>query len=173
VGQEILVRPHNAGNAIKKGMIMRLITCLVLCLTVYGSSGATVAVQPQSDCENVRGTVEAQFFNPSGCPVAAIAGTVFDETGTQVGTTSACVLSLDQNGAGSMEAALTHAYSIGGLNFSTNDQGVLTEISPGLFRFENRLTIVEGATGFLRAHGLVNFTSGEIDLTFTGRICVE
>ena len=167
------MREHMAGNAIKKGITMRLIICLVLCLTVYGSSGVTSAVQPQSDCQNVRGTVEAQFFSPSGCPIAAIAGDVFDETGTQIGTTTACVLSLEQRGAGSTEAVLSHAYSIGGLNFSTNDQGVLTEIAPSLFRFENRLTIVEGATGFLRAHGLVNFASGEINLTFNGRICIE
>lgn len=151
---------------------MRLIICVVLCLTVYGSSGITLAVQPQSDCENVRGTIDAQVTNLTGCPIALIAGDVFDETGTQVGTTTACLVSLDPRGSGSLEAVLTHAYSIGELNFSTNDRGVLTEIAPSLFRFENRLTIVDGATGFLRAHGLVNFASGEINLTFNGRICV-
>lgn len=152
---------------------MRVIICLVLSLTVYGSSGITSAAQPQSECENVRGTIEAQISNLSGCPIASIAGDVFDETGTLVGTTTACLVSLDQRGTGSIEAVLTHDYSIGGLNFSTNDQGVLNEIAPSLFRFENRLTIVDGATGFLRAHGLVNFVSGEINLTFNGRICVE
>jgi hypothetical protein len=153
---------------------MRVMICLLLCLVVCGWSSVTPAVQPQSDCQNVRGTVEAQITGTSGaCPVATIAGEVFDETGTQIGTTTACITSFDQRGNGAIHAELTHDYSIGNLNFSTNDQGVLTLIGPNLFRFENRLTIVDGASGFLRAHGLVNLASGEINLTFNGRICVE
>ncbi|MGH9882876.1 MAG: hypothetical protein ACRD6N_15670 [Pyrinomonadaceae bacterium] len=153
---------------------MRLIICLVLCLTVCGWSNVTPAVQPQSDCENVRGTVEAQITGMSdACPVATIAGVVFDETGTQIGTTTACILSLDQRGNGSIPAELTHVYSLGDLNFSTHDQGVLNLIAPDLYRFENRLTIVDGASGFLRARGIVNFASGEINLKYNGRICVN
>ena len=159
---------------------MRFIICLVLCLIIYGLSGTTSAVQSQSDCENVRGTIEAQVGIFSCHGLASIEGDVFNETGTQIGTTTACLLTLDPRGAATgsllnrtLGTVMTHNYSIGGLNFSTEDEGVLTEISFGLFRFENRLTIVDGATGTLHAHGLANFSTGEIDLTFNGRICVE
>lgn len=153
---------------------MRLIICLVLCIAVCGLSNTAPAVQSQTGCQNVRGTVEADITGTSGaCPVATIEGQVFDETGTLIGSTSACITNFEQLGNGAIHADLSHEYSIGPLNFSTDDQGVLTEIAPDLFRFENSLTIVDGATGFLRAHGTVNLDSGEINLTFNGRICVE
>lgn len=153
---------------------MRLIICLVLVVAICGSAAITQAVQPQSDCQNVRGTVEAQITGTSSaCPVATIEGDVFDETGTHIGTTTACITDFIERGDRTLHAELSHSYTIGNLNFSTADDGVLTQIAPNLFRFENRLSIVDGATGFLRAHGLVNFVTGEIDLTFTGQICVE
>jgi hypothetical protein len=151
---------------------MRFMMSLVLCFALCGSAGITSAVQVQSDCQTVRGTVEAQIIGSGGGCLATIAGDVFDETGTQIGTTTACIQSLFQEQEnGAIHAELTHSYSIGSLNFITQDEGVLTMVGPELFRFENRLTVVGGATGFLRAHGLVHFDTGEIDLTFTGRIC--
>jgi hypothetical protein len=153
---------------------MRIIVCLVLSAAVCGWSSITPAVQPRSGCENVRGTVVAQITGTStACPFGTIEGDVFDEAGSLIGTTAACISDLAPRGNGAFHADITHLYSIGNLNFSTEDQGVLNEIAPNLFRFENRLTIVDGATGFLRAHGLVNTDSGEINLTFNGRICVE
>ncbi len=153
---------------------MRLVLCLLLVGVVCVWPSFTPAGRSQSDCENVRGTVDAQITgNSNACPVATIEGDVFDETGTQIGTTTACITNFDQRGNGAIHADLTHQYSIGNLNFATHDQGVLTEIAPNLFRFENRLTIVDGASGFLRAHGLVSLATGEIDLRFNGRICEE
>jgi hypothetical protein len=153
---------------------MRFMISLVLCFALCGSVGMTSAMQIESDCQAVRGTVEAQITGTStACPFATITGDVFDETGTQIGTTTACITNLIPVGDRSLQAELSHTYSIGGLEFTTNDDGVLTMIGPNLLRFENRLTIVDGATGFLRAHGLVHFDTGEIDLTFTGRVCAN
>ncbi|HEY8224269.1 MAG TPA: hypothetical protein VIG25_03255 [Pyrinomonadaceae bacterium] len=110
--------------------------------------------------------------NSTACPVATIAGQVFDETDTLIGVTTACITDFEQIGNGSIHAELSHSYSIGNLNFSTIDQGVLTLIAPNTYRFENRLRIVEGASGFLRARGTVNVGSGEIELAYNGHICV-
>jgi hypothetical protein len=154
-------------------MIMRLVICLVLVLALCGTASTAPAVESASGCENVRGTVEAQITGTSSsCPGGTIVGDVFDESGNQIGTTTACIISADDKG-NTLHADLTHTYTIGNLNFSTVDQGVLSLIAPNLFRFENRLTIVDGASGFLRAHGTVDVSTGEINLAFNGQICVE
>jgi hypothetical protein len=130
-------------------------------------------VESARDCENVMGTIEADIAGRnSSCPEGVIVGTVFDKDGNQIGTTTACILSVDQRG-NSLHAELTHNYTIGNLSFSTVDQGVLSLIAPNLFHFENRLTIVDGASGFLRAHGTVDFSFGHINLAFNGQICAE
>ena len=152
---------------------MRLVICLVLILALWGSSSSAPAVESASGCENARGTVEAQITGTSSsCPGGTIVGDVFDESGNQIGTTTACIISADDKG-NTLHAELAHEYSIGNLNFSTADQGVLTLIAPNLFNFANRLTIVDGASGFLRAHGTVDVQTGEISLAFNGQICVE
>lgn len=152
---------------------MRFVICLVLVFAICGSSSNAPAFEPASGCENVKGTVEAQIIGlSSSCPGGTIVGDVFDEIGTQIGTTTACIRSVDDKG-NTLQAELTHDYSIGTLNFSTQDQGVLALIAPNLYHFENRLTIVQGASGFLHARGTVNVETGEINLGFNGRICVE
>jgi hypothetical protein len=151
---------------------MRFVVCLVLIFAICGSSTIAPAVESASGCEHAKGTVEARIIGSSASCPFIIAGDVFDENLTHIGTTSACLMSAENKG-NVLPAALTHDYSIGDLNFSTVDQGVLTLIAPNLFRFENRLTIVEGASGFLRAHGTVDVDSGEILLDFNGQICVE
>ena len=150
---------------------MRFLICLIVVFAIGGLS-STVAMTFASECDVVRGTVEARIIGATpSCPTA-IVGEVFDESGIQIGTTSACLINAEGNG-NALHADLTHQYAIGNLNFTTVEEGVLTLIAPDLFRFENRLTIVDGASGFLRAHGTVNMSSGEINLAFNGQICVE
>ncbi|HEU4875588.1 MAG TPA: hypothetical protein VFT44_20935 [Pyrinomonadaceae bacterium] len=151
---------------------MRFIICWILMLAIFGSSNIAPAPKAASKCDNVRGTVEAEIIGSNADCAVVIVGDVFDVAGTHIGTTMACVISADEKG-NTLHAELTHDYSIGNLNFSTVDEGVLTPIAPGLFRFENRLTIVDGASGFLRAHGTVNFANGEINLAFSGQVCAE
>jgi hypothetical protein len=98
---------------------------------------------------------------------------VFDGTDTLIGETTACITNFEQSGDGAIHADLTHSYTIGTLSFGTVDQGILTLVAPDTYRFENRLTIVDGASGFLRARGSLNGSTGEIELAYNGRICVE
>lgn len=151
---------------------MRFVVCLVLIVLTCGLLTNTPAVRATSDCENVRGTVEAFFGAPTGdCPGGVIVGDVLDETGTKIGSTTACIITADLQGKRARHVQLTHTYSIGNLNFSTVDEGVLTLVLPNLFHFENRLTIVEGASGFLHAQGTVE--DRDVNLQFSGKICVE
>ena len=132
----------------------------------------TTPVRATSDCENVRGTVEAFFAAPTGdCPGGVILGDVFDEKGTKIGSTTACIITADLKGKRAQHVQLTHTYSIGNLNFSTVDEGVLTLVLPNLFHFENNLTIVDGASGFLHAQGTID--DRDVNLQFSGKICVE
>src|SRR4030095_5124408 len=146
----------------------------VVAVFVCASFPTVADVRSSSNCENVRGSVRAQITgNSAACPVATIAGQVFDGTDTLIGETTACITNFEQSGNGSIHADLTHSYTIGNLSFSTIDQGVLTLVATDVYHFENRLTIVEGASGFLRARGSVNISTGEIELAYNGRICAE
>lgn len=153
---------------------MRLMVCSIVAVFVCASFPTTAEVRLRSNCENVRGSVRAQVTgNSATCPVATIVGQVFDGTDTLIGETIACITNFEQSGDGAIRADLTHSYTIGNLSFSTIDQGVLTLVAPDTYRFENRLTIVDGASGFLRARGSLIGSTGEIKLAYNGRICVE
>jgi hypothetical protein len=153
---------------------MRFVVCLVLIVLTCGLLTNTPAVRATSDCENVRGTVKARIgVSIPDCSEGTIIGDVFDETGTQIGTTTACIITAERKGKRATQVQLTHTYSIGNLNFTTVDEGVLTLIQPDLYRFENNLTIVDGASGFLHAQGTVDLVNSELNLQFSGQICVE
>ena len=153
---------------------MRLMVCSIVAVFVCASFPTTADVQSPSNCQNVRGSVQAQIRgNSRACPVAVIVGQVFDETDTQIGETTACITQVEHVGPKLLRADLSHTYTIGNLNFTTIDEGLLELIGPSIYRFENHLTIVDGASGFLRARGTVDFRILEVDLTYNGRICVE
>jgi hypothetical protein len=105
--------------------------------------------------------------------VATVAGDVFDDDDNLIGTTTACLMSATPRGNGALHVRLGHTFSIGTLVFTTEDQLVLAPIAPPLYRVNNSLTIVSGASGFLRTHGTVNFATGEVNLRFNGLICTE
>ena len=151
---------------------MRFVVGLVLIVLTCGLSTNRPAVRAATECENVSGTIEAFFAAPTGdCPGGEIFGDVFDQSGVKIGTTTACIISADLKGKRAQHVQVTHTYSIGNLNFSTVDEGVLTLVRPDLFHFENNLTIVDGASGFLHAQGTAD--DREINLQFSGKICVE
>jgi hypothetical protein len=105
--------------------------------------------------------------------VATVAGDVFDDDDNLIGTTTACLMSVTPSGNGALHVMLSHTFDLGTLVFTTQDQLVLAPIAPPLYRVNNSLTIVSGASGFLRTHGTVNFATGEVNLRFNGLICTD
>ncbi|HXH06966.1 MAG TPA: hypothetical protein VNI83_10285 [Vicinamibacterales bacterium] len=151
---------------------MRQISMSILWVTVLAVAGPPA--HAQSQCQNVRGTINAQLRDPTeNCPVATVAGDVFDESGNLIGTTTACITNLQQAGEGAIHVDLTHWYTVNGVTFGTVDRGVLSPVGPLLYHFNNRLSIATGASGFLRGHGTVNFETGAVNLRYHGRICSE
>jgi hypothetical protein len=132
------------------------------------------ATRAAADCQPTSGTTVAIIGTPSpSCPVATVAGDVFDDDDNLIGTTTACLSSVTPSGNGALHVMLGHTFNLGTLVFTTEDQLVLAPIAPPLYRVNNSLTIVSGASGFLRTHGTVNFATGEVNLRFNGLICTE
>jgi hypothetical protein len=142
----------------------------------------TTAAQAAPDCYAVRGTVVAHFEAPAAtCPAGTISGSagyVLDAANNLIGTTTACLITLEQQGNGASHGTLTHNFTftageLQGITIDTQDNAVLTPVDPPLlFRVNNRLEITTGGSGFLRTHGLANFGTGEVTLRYNGRICV-
>jgi Protein of unknown function (DUF4242) len=136
---------------------------------------ATLASRPAASCENIDAHVTATL-QPGGTATGSISG---DITGAVTATISDITPSGDGNGA--LHVLMEHHYT----NVSpfgrvdTSDHAVLAPIdkSDGVYRMNNRLTIVGGAgiyanaTGELTTHGTVDFGTGAIDLTLKGRVC--
>ena len=151
--------------------VVAVLLALLLFVTLATSSQAAPAA---ADCQPASGTVIAIIGAPSpSCPVATVGGDVFDDDDNLIGATTACLISVTPSGDGALHVMLSHTFSIGPLSFTTEDQLVLAPIAPPLYRVNNSLTIVSGATGFLHTHGTVNFGTGEVNLRFNGLICPE
>jgi len=152
----------------KQTIFAYIIACLLTAAFVCA------ATPTAADCQPTSGTTVAIIGAPSpSCPVATVAGDVFDDDDNLIGTTTACLMSATPRGNGALHVLLSHTFSIGTLVFTTEDQLVLAPIAPPLYRVNNSLTIVSGASGFLRTHGTVNFATGEVNLRFNGLICTE
>jgi hypothetical protein len=132
------------------------------------------AMPAAADCQPVWGTATATIGAPTeSCPVGTVAGTVYDDSGNLIGTTTGCLMSITPSGNGALHVKMSHTFQLGTLSFTTEDQLVLAPIAPPIYRVNNSLTIVSGAAGFLRTHGTVNFGTGEVNLRFNGLICTE
>jgi hypothetical protein len=78
-----------------------------------------------------------------------------------------------------LHVRLTHTFSLVGGSVKTEDEAVLSPVpgSPGVFRVNARLTIIEGsgiyagATGMLHTQGFDNFNTGSLNLEYHGHIC--
>ena len=105
------------------------------------------AMPAAADCQPASGSAVAILGAPSpACPVATVAGDVFDDNDNLIGTLTACLMSVAPSGNGALHVVLSHTFSLGTLVFTTEDQLVLAPIAPPLYRVNNSLTIVSGAT---------------------------
>ena len=162
---------------------MKNLLTYTISIALCGLLLLTATAQAASGCHQVRGTIAAYLGVPAPtCPmgtISGVAGNVFDASANLIGTTAACLTSLTQQGNnGAFHATLTHSFiftagELQGATIGTQDQAVLSPVDPPvLFRINNRLDITTGGSGFLRTHGTVNFSSGEVTLRYNGRICV-
>ena len=143
----------------------------------------TTTAHAASDCYQASGTVVGNLVAPAvTCPmgtIGGVAGDVFDASANFIGTTSACLTSLEPQGTnGALHATLMHTFiftagELQGVTIGTQDQAVLSPVDPPLFRVNNQLDITTGGSGFLRTHGTANFISGEVTLRYNGRICTD
>ena len=91
---------------------MKKIFTYNIALALCGILLLTIAAKANPDCHEVRGTVVAHLVPPAAaCPagtISGVAGDVFDASNNQIGTTTACLTSLEQNGKdGALRATLT------------------------------------------------------------------
>jgi hypothetical protein len=156
------------------------------------SLGANVSLAargaaPAGQCFNVRGPVEAAFVASSEMlhPVDGDAAVIEGQTsGDVVSHAYAWVDFLshppaDASWSGAIQIRMRHLYVAPDQSWSvwTQDEGVLAPVEPGVYRFDNRLTVAAGsgafagATGWLRSHGTVDFASNAIVLEYHGRLC--
>ncbi|MDQ3132510.1 MAG: hypothetical protein M3Q99_17325 [Acidobacteriota bacterium] len=162
---------------------MKKLLTYTISLALCGLLLLTTTAQAGSGCRQVRGTIAAYLVAPAvTCPtgtISGVAGDVFDASANLIGTTAACLTSLEQQGNnGAFHATLMHTFiftagELQGATIGTQDQAVLSPVDPPvLFRVKNSLDITTGGSGFLRTHGTVNFGNGEVTLRYNGRICV-
>jgi hypothetical protein len=130
-----------------------------------------VAASPSlagATCENVRGTLAGNAFEPWGLTYAGnLAG-----PGTLLAAPQ-----LDPRGGGAIHIATMHGIQTADGLITTTDQGVLAPVDAPVYRLINRYTIsggtegYEGATGFVRVNALVNLATGELEGEYHGRVC--
>jgi hypothetical protein len=127
-----------------------------------------------SACENLAGTVTASFVDGEDWDIE---GDLFDAGGDRIGAAFAWIDEVTPRGGGALRLRMRHKYIIDGSELDTVDEGTLSPAAPPVFLFNNRLEVsggtgtFEGATGFLRAHGTVDFGTGSIALMYRGRLC--
>ncbi len=126
------------------------------------------------DCTNLSGSVSARFVEEEDWDIE---GDVFDDEGLRIGGALAWIDELTAQGNGGFGVRMRHRYLIDGSALDTEDAGVLSPTAPPVYGFNNRLEVVggthafDGATGFIRSHGEVDFGTGRIELRYHGRIC--
>ena len=138
--------------------------------------GSTTSALRSAECSNVNATVVATL-SAAGTASGTIAG---DLNGPVI----AAINEVSQSGnsdTGVLHVRMEHHYT----NLSpsgtidTSDYAVVAPIDrgAGLYRMNNRLTVVggdgiyTGATGYLHTHGTLDFGTGAINLSLTGRVC--
>ena len=134
---------------------------------------SSASARPSAACANLAATVVATL---SGGTASG------DINGDINGPVSAAIHRVDRSGAGALHVVMEHHYTnldpFGRID--TSDRAVLAPIdrAAGLYRMNNRLTVTggagiyAGASGHIHTHGTVNFETGAINLSLTGRVCV-
>jgi hypothetical protein len=172
---------------------------LVLAGAAAGACGANPAA-PSSRSEGLAlaPSLAASVLSPAGSRssascfnVDAHVGATLHADGTATGTisgdinggVSAAIHQVEASGGGNgalhvvMEHHYTNTSPYGRLD--TSDHAVLAPMDKtnGVYRMNNRLSIVGGdgiyanASGYLDTHGTVDFGTGAIDLSLSGRVC--
>jgi hypothetical protein len=138
-------------------------------------AGSTTSALSSAECSNVNATVVATLS------AGTASGTI---SGDLNGPVFAAIDEVNQSGnsdTGVLHVRMEHHYT----NLSpsgtidTSDYAVVAPIDrgAGLYRMNNRLTVVGGdgiyasATGYLHTHGTLDFGTGAIHLSLTGRVC--
>ena len=137
--------------------------------------GSTTSALRSAECSNVNATVVATLS------AGTASGTI---SGDLNGPVFAAIDEVNESGnsdTGVLHVRMEHHYT----NLSpsgtidTSDYAVVAPIDrgAGLYRMNNRLTVVggdgiyAGATGYLHTHGTLDFGTGAIHLSLTGRVC--
>jgi len=130
---------------------------------------AAPALQAQSGCINVSGTIVGSFTSNT-----TVAGTV---SGGLAGIVTAVILDIQASADGALHVQMQTFTTSGGSELRTMDQAVLSPTAPPEYRMDTLYTITGGtgnfanATGFLHNHGDINLSTGAVSLRYDGRIC--
>jgi hypothetical protein len=131
---------------------------------------ASVAAEPRpaATCENIEGTFVGQANpTPAGFDVFIIELTGPLE-GQAAGTQLVWVTIQKITPGGTIHFTGTHHFDTTALGaFSTSDTGTIAPNG----NVHNTLNIVDGASGVITAEGVVDLTTGLVDLDYHGRVC--
>ena len=138
--------------------------------------GVATSGRPASSCSNISATVTATL---SG---ADATGTISGDINGPVTAHINSISPSSPSGDGALHVLMEHHYTntTPSGTVDTSDHAVLAPVDPsaGLYRMNNRLTIVggngiySGASGYIHTHGDVNLFTGSINLSLRGRLCV-
>ena len=148
-----------------------------LFLTLFALMIFTSGAEAKSDCDKVSGTGHTLAVGPA--TFQGVANLTLNNTDVIVTVTTNLLGPPTATEDGTLLATTSHTFVFqDGSSLTTLDQAVLSPTStPGLYNLNVRASITGGtgtyqdACGQLSIHGTINFLSGEVEWSVTGRIC--
>jgi len=148
-----------------------------LFLTLFALMIFTSGAEAKSDCDKVSGNGRTLAVGPA--TFQGIASLNLDNTSVNVSVTTNLLGPPTATEDGTLLAKTSHTFVFqDGSTLTTLDHAVLSPTdTPGLYNLNTRAAITGGtgtyedACGQLSLHGTVNFLSGEIEWSVTGRVC--
>ena len=152
-------------------------TYCTLFLALFGLMAFTCGAEAKSDCDKVSGTGHTLAVGPA--TFQGIANLNLNNTDVIVTVTTNLLGLPTATEDGTLLATTSHTFVFqDGGSLTTLDHAVLSPTStPGLYNLNVRASITGGtgtyqdACGQLSIHGTINFLSGEVQWSVTGRIC--
>lgn len=158
---------HRKGNGMRS---MSRVAVLGVAVVMLGGSPQALATTGGS-CTKVEGTIDAiavpQVENGQ---LVGFHDIITDVTGPLGGGGATADLVIERRlPGGTLMLSGTHVLTGTrlGVSIITSDRAVVTPSGV----VHDRLTIVSGASGILRTHGTVDFTTGALSLRYSGRVC--